>query len=162
MATHFSIARDTTKFLFNYKLNAYNKSDFDECGTFNENLYYTQDYDLWFRMAQNYRFIHVAEILIHSRQHPQQCSVQSANEALKEHNNLFVKFIYDLSLGEITSLHHHTPAIAFQSIADAMWNRGLEDAGEFADNLSKEFGLVKVARRIKNIIPRVENEKLLI
>jgi hypothetical protein len=48
---------------------------FELAGTFNEALRTTQDYDLWFRFAQQFRYVHLPQPLIQSRIHPQQGTV---------------------------------------------------------------------------------------
>ena len=48
---------------------------FNECGGFNEKLRTTQDYDLWFRIAQKFRFVHVPEVLVKARSHLKQGSM---------------------------------------------------------------------------------------
>lgn len=47
---------------------------FEDVGGFDENLRTTQDYDLWFRLAQHYEFRHIAKPLIRSRWHREQGS----------------------------------------------------------------------------------------
>jgi len=47
---------------------------FDEVGHFDENLRFTQDYDLWSRMMRHYSFVHVPEILVETRLHVDQDS----------------------------------------------------------------------------------------
>jgi glycosyltransferase involved in cell wall biosynthesis len=48
------------------------KSHFERVGVFNENLYATPDYDLWFRMLKGQRLIYINEALIMSREHKAQ------------------------------------------------------------------------------------------
>jgi glycosyltransferase involved in cell wall biosynthesis len=43
---------------------------FEQAGLFDERLKAAQDYDLWFRMARRYPFIHVPEVLLRSRVQP--------------------------------------------------------------------------------------------
>jgi glycosyltransferase involved in cell wall biosynthesis len=45
---------------------------FDKVGLFNESMRTTQDYDMWFRMADKYEFHHMKDILIKSRLHSEQ------------------------------------------------------------------------------------------
>jgi glycosyltransferase involved in cell wall biosynthesis len=42
---------------------------FDTCGRFHENLPTTQDYELWFRFALQFPFLHVPEPLVRQRTH---------------------------------------------------------------------------------------------
>lgn len=50
---------------------------FTESGTFLEALPTTQDYELWFRFALKYPFLHVPEPLVQQRSHPKQASRHS-------------------------------------------------------------------------------------
>ena len=50
------------------------KAAFELIGDFNENLLCTQDYDLWLRMAREFHFVHVPEILVGARTHATQHS----------------------------------------------------------------------------------------
>ena len=44
-------------------------------GPFNETLWATQDYEMWFRLARRYHFVHIPRPLIQVRRHSQQGSV---------------------------------------------------------------------------------------
>ena len=68
------------------------KKCFDVSGLFNENLYHTQDYDMWIRMSQKFKFYHIDECLIISRNHKNQSSKLSKEEALIEKDKLFFKY----------------------------------------------------------------------
>lgn len=48
------------------------KEAFNECGNFKENLKCVQDYELWERMQNKYKFIHQEEILVTTRLHEAQ------------------------------------------------------------------------------------------
>jgi glycosyltransferase involved in cell wall biosynthesis len=63
------------------------RSAFISSGIFN-NLRTTQDYDLWFRMIRNHIFIHMPEILVRSRLHPNQGSRHL--DATAEANELWI------------------------------------------------------------------------
>ncbi|EFK95400.1 Glycosyl transferase, family 2 [sediment metagenome] len=62
----------------------------------------TQDYDLWFRMIRRYKFLHVPEILVRSRLHPEQGSRHI--EATEEANELWIRMMAELSPQEILSM----------------------------------------------------------
>jgi glycosyltransferase involved in cell wall biosynthesis len=64
---------------------------FDTCGRFDESRPTTQDYELWFRMALNYSFIHVPETLVQSRQHEEQGS--RADRHLEEASLLWLEML---------------------------------------------------------------------
>jgi glycosyltransferase involved in cell wall biosynthesis len=64
---------------------------FENCGRFDESRPTTQDYELWFRMALKYPFIHVPEVLVQSRQHEQQGS--RAAQHLEEASLLWLEML---------------------------------------------------------------------
>lgn len=76
------------------------KSCFDNIGLFDERLPTTQDYDLWFKMARRYQFIHIPEVLVKYRIHPQQDTIKHPLH-LQESNILHTKFIRELTREEI-------------------------------------------------------------
>lgn len=45
---------------------------FDKCGVFDESLPYSEDWDLWLRISQQYRFVKLCRPTTLYRQHPQQ------------------------------------------------------------------------------------------
>lgn len=51
------------------------KKAFEACGDFNANLPVTQDYDLWFRMKDKFKFVLLDKYLVISRRHEMQDSV---------------------------------------------------------------------------------------
>ena len=77
------------------------KQAFFDCGIFDTKLRYTQDYDLWFRMAEKYKFIHIPKILVKSRSHPGQDTVKLKDAALVECNKMVIGFAQQLTPQEI-------------------------------------------------------------
>jgi len=74
---------------------------FDECGGFDQSLLATQDYDLWFRMAEHYQFLHLPRNLVLARSHPNQDSRSKAALAKEECNRLLARFARELRESEI-------------------------------------------------------------
>lgn len=107
-----------------------------ELNGFNEQLRTTQDYDLWFRMARRYRFVHLAERLVKSRSHPDQGSVKMAGIALAECNALLSGFVAELSPAELLHSSKEELSVAYARIAASMWRRGFIFAGWKAISLS--------------------------
>jgi glycosyltransferase involved in cell wall biosynthesis len=105
---------------------------FEECGVFNKALRTTQDYDLWFRMAAKYDFVHVPKVLVKARSHENQGSVTMAKHALVECNNLFIGFTSQLSSAELTMQGTRSIAFSYAEIAVSLWLRGFYDAARFA------------------------------
>lgn len=70
-------------------------------GAFAEELRTTQDYDLWFRLAERYRFVHMPEILVCARQHAGQGTRRMHDTALRECNELLAGFVMRLTDEEL-------------------------------------------------------------
>lgn len=100
-----------------------------ETGGFDERLHTTQDYDLWFRMAKKYRFVHLPERLVKARSHPEQGSSKMAGLAIAECNALLSGFVAELSDDELICSSRQVPAVAYAYIAASMWSRGFLNAG---------------------------------
>ena len=69
---------------------------FKECGLFNTSLKYTQDYDLWRRMSNLYKFLHMENILTQTRIHALQDSNKQPN-VVKEGDALWINMMEGLS-----------------------------------------------------------------
>lgn len=114
------------------------RSAFEKVGGFNERLRTTQDYDLWFRMAKEFSFIHMPEVLVKFRKHPNQGTCTMANIVLVECNDLYSNFIHGLAPQEIMSASTHTLAKSYAEIASHMFNRELNEAGTLAEKYARE------------------------
>lgn len=112
------------------------KAAFVEVGGFDERLRTTQDYDLWFRMAKCFRFVHLPEVLVKARSHPEQGSIKMSELATRECNTLLSGFVEDLSSDELFRSSKKTPALAYAEIAASLWYRGFFSAGWRASHLS--------------------------
>ncbi len=112
------------------------RSAFVECGRFDETLRTTQDYDLWFRMARRYRFVHVPEVLVKARSHPDQGSLRMADTALAECNALLSGFVEGLTPSELAQATTLAPSLAYAEIATGMLRRGFRGAAGAAARLS--------------------------
>jgi glycosyltransferase involved in cell wall biosynthesis len=73
----------------------------EEVGGFDERLRTTQDYDLWFRLAERYAFWHMPEPLILSRHHAEQGTHRMRDTALRECNELLASFVGRLTADEL-------------------------------------------------------------
>lgn len=109
---------------------------FAECGGFDERLRTTQDYDLWFRLAERFRFVHVPEVLVKARSHPEQGSIRMAATALRECNALLSGFVRNLTQNELSLASGQPFAVGYAEIASSMWSRGFEQAGWTAARLA--------------------------
>jgi hypothetical protein len=81
-----------TKHLVNGCTTLIPRECFEEVGFFDESLKTTQDYDMWFRLGQRFPFIHLPEILVHSRLHPNQGCLVIPTHA-REIDQLHVRFL---------------------------------------------------------------------
>ena len=114
------------------------KLAFDRHGSFDESLRTTQDYDLWFRIAEDFDFLHLPGVVVRSRSHEQQGTRKLRDVALAEANNLLSRFVENLTEEQIrngSSLH---PYLGYHAIADTFYTRGFETAGRRATQLADE------------------------
>lgn len=114
------------------------RSAFHRCGCFNEDLRTTQDYDLWFRLAKEFRFIHIPEVLVSARSHANQGSNRMAGVALAECNKLLTGFVRDLTAEDLRTQLEKGSLDIYSIIAASMYQRGFEEAGRLADNLASQ------------------------
>ena len=136
------------------------RSAFKKCGGFNESLRTTQDYDLWFRLAKEYRFVHIADVLVKARSHANQGSNNMAGIALVECNNLLTGFIGDITSDEICSATGKGLYESYLDVASSMYRRGFDQAGRLADKLANEHktpGLSYVRTAMGNRIRRSQD-----
>jgi glycosyltransferase involved in cell wall biosynthesis len=63
---------------------------FERVGLFDERLRTTQDYELWFRMAGEYEFLHMPLVLLKSREHAGQGTVTMSALHIRECNEYLV------------------------------------------------------------------------
>ena len=118
------------------------RAAFEKVGCFNEKLKTTQDYDMWFRMAQYYNFVHIPEQLVLARSHAEQGSRKMAGIALSECNELLSNFIVSLSPHEIRSVTKKSLSISYLEIASNMFGRRFFQAGKTAEELAIKSGSV--------------------
>ncbi len=108
---------------------------FLECGLFDEELRTTQDYDLWFKIAEKYTFIHLPQILVKGRSHPEQGSIKMKDTALAECNNMLCGFVDKLSEHEITSATRKSLSQSYAEISASFQKRGFHQAAKHAADL---------------------------
>lgn len=70
---------------------------FERAGLFDERLRTTQDYDLWFRMADHCRFVHQPDLVLKSRVHPGQGTRTMSATCLAEGNAIHIRFLETLA-----------------------------------------------------------------
>jgi len=74
---------------------------FDEHGRFDPALRTTQDYDLWFRMAATFDFVHQPRVLVRARRHPAQGTQALSPLVLEECDQLAAGFVARLAESEV-------------------------------------------------------------
>ena len=124
---------------------------FEKVGRFNESLRTTQDYDLWFRMAKEFPFIHISDVLVKARSHPDQGSHKMAGIALAECNQLLSNFVLGLSPEEIISATTKSLSESYAEIAASMFNRGFVEAGICAEKCANANDVAKNAKVIARL-----------
>jgi glycosyltransferase involved in cell wall biosynthesis len=114
---------------------------FVELGGFNEALRTTQDYDLWFRLAAQYRFIHLPQVLVQARGHAKQGTAQLANLVQQEANTLFAGFVEAFPAAAIVACTGRSLGLGYLRIAETMWRRGYHQAGGCAAARAQQHGV---------------------
>ena len=77
------------------------KKYFEKCGNFNPQLKCTQDYDMWFRIAEKYPFAFVDTYGVLSRQHQAQDSKTKIELCTQEADRLHSRFLRKTSVKEM-------------------------------------------------------------
>lgn len=118
------------------------KRCFEECRVFDENLKTTQDYDLWFKFARKFKFVHIPEPLIKSRHHSKQGTAVLKSVHLKECNKLYAKFLKNTTSEEIAASSGSEDSIAYIKIAHSFLGRGYLKAAyiSFVKSIEKTSG----------------------
>lgn len=100
------------------------KSAFDSVGLFNNNLRTTQDYDLWFRMAMQYSFVHLSACFVKARSHEQQGTKTMPRVVVDEGNALLAKFASQLTDSEVAEANDGDLFVGHSKVAFSFWYRG--------------------------------------
>jgi glycosyltransferase involved in cell wall biosynthesis len=127
------------------------RSVFIKVGGFNESLRTTQDMDLWFRIAREFSFIHIPEVLVKCRFHGAQGSRVMTPAVRAECNNLFLKFISEMDSQEILLATGKSLAESYAKIASRMFVLGLNQAAILAESYARQDDGNKVAFMIRNV-----------
>ena len=87
-------------------------------------------------MAEKYRFIHLPDVLVKARSHPEQGSVKMQDTALKEINELLTGFVKQLSKSELVGSTKKSLSITYAEIAVTFRQRGFYKAAQYAENMA--------------------------
>lgn len=137
------------------------KKAFDECGVFDETLRCTQDYELWERMMQKYKFIHQEEVLVTTRIHASQTG-QTSPRVISEGNQLWINMIENTPKERKKQLEGSEYNF-YCAMKDFIKDTPYKDTGDFIDKKIKEIKH-QTTKDIKNIkvsviIPFYNREK---
>ena len=113
------------------------KIAFEECGFFNPKLRTTQDYDLWFRMAEKFSFVHISQHLVKARSHAQQDSLKMSGIVSQECNALLSGFVSQLRADELVREPNQPLALAYALLAANLQGRGFSEASATAATLGR-------------------------
>jgi glycosyltransferase involved in cell wall biosynthesis len=122
------------------------KSHFERVGMFNENLRYTQDYDMWFRIFQNQKTLYINKPLYISRRHEKQDSEVHVSGLRTEQLKMVLGFAEKLNADEIK--HFYGSRFMFLYI---LWWR-YKQADMNNTELENEIRTAALADNIKSII----------
>jgi glycosyltransferase involved in cell wall biosynthesis len=111
---------------------------FRKCGLFNEQLRTTQDYDMWFRIAARFRFVHVPGVVVTARHHPGQETNLLRGLALQECDRLLANFVEQLGEEEVRGAPGESLARAYGAIASSMQARGFLAARDVAREIARK------------------------
>jgi len=100
----------------------------DACGQFDESLRTTQDYDLWFRIAGRFRFVHLPGIVVTSRHHAAQGTNALRDVAAIECDRLRVGFVRALTDGEVAAAAGTSAPRAYLGMAARLQGLGFSEA----------------------------------
>lgn len=114
---------------------------FADVGNFDEGLLATQDYDLWFRAAKHYSFIHLPEVLVRARSHEGQDTHRKFKAAFKESSNLHLSFVKELSCSDVPGNSSGEIGRNYLTLASRLWKRGFKEAGSHSAGIAKLCGV---------------------
>lgn len=103
----------------------------EEAGGFDVRLRTIQDYDLWFRLAARHPFVHVPEVLLLSRLHPEQ-GVRTIPTHYAETVAKLSEFVDELTDGDLRAFRDEPPCLALARLALALKLRGFDAAAHGA------------------------------
>lgn len=126
---------------------------FQVCGLFDERLRTTQDYDMWFRLAEKYRFLCVREVLVKARQHSAQGTVTMSSIVRRECDALVCSFVSRMNPADMPA-YEGGVASAWLDLARVSYKRGLVKAARLAlsqsGSVSGKAILIRFAGELTN------------
>lgn len=109
---------------------------FTHVGLFDETLKSIQDYDMWFRLAKEYRFVHIPQALLKSRVHAAQ-GINTIRGHYDECTAFFIRAFSELSEKEISEMTGLPLTVFYARIAVSLKIRGFTEVAAHLLDLSK-------------------------
>ena len=126
---------------------------FEQGGMFDEDLRTTQDYDLWFRFAGMFPFVHQAKRLIQSRHHEAQGTVTMNKLHMREVDELLSRFLHEINPDELVAASGRPLSYSYAYIADSFHMRGCLSAARQAKRCSLQtIGTLSLFERYKLLV----------
>lgn len=116
------------------------RSVFETVGYFDENLRTTQDYDLWFRAAGVYAFVHLPSVLVHARHHNGQGTSTQSQLAFDEAAALHLGFVKALVPAELPG----AAGTGYLLLTSRLGSRGFYEASRHCAQLARGYGVSNV------------------
>ncbi|MDA8235872.1 MAG: glycosyltransferase [Clostridia bacterium] len=132
------------------------KKCFKEIGLFNPKLKTVQDYEMWFRIAKKYDFVHIPQVLIKSRMHDEQGHKTMSQIQYNEFHNLLDWCLENLTPEDILKYKPDSISSWFFDLAIKYKKAGNNRASLKAYNLGIRY-FDKT-----NLIPKLHDIKLLV
>ncbi|PIT97454.1 glycosyl transferase [Candidatus Berkelbacteria bacterium CG10_big_fil_rev_8_21_14_0_10_41_12] len=108
------------------------KTIFDKIGLFKENLMTIQDYDMWFRIAEKYDFIHIPKVLIKSRRHPDQGINKMSTLCSKEGNTFYTRIVSQLTPSKILKISNQKLGKFYLACTFGLYKKGYKKSSLLA------------------------------
>jgi glycosyltransferase involved in cell wall biosynthesis len=112
---------------------------FEVCGPFDVSLRTIQDYEMWSRLAGRFPFVHVPEVLVRSRLHPEQ-GVRTVSTHYAETVQQLARFVEELQEGEIRLVHRGPLSGFYARLALRLKLRGFDEAARVAIAVGRRAG----------------------
>lgn len=112
---------------------------FAAAGSFDERLRSFQDYDMWFRLARRFPFVHVPSILLSSRIHPAQ-GTRTLSGHYAECSRELAHMVEALEPDELRNIAPKDPSSLYTALALNLKLRGFDEPARTALALARKTG----------------------
>lgn len=134
------------------------RTHFEKVGFFNENLRYTQDIEMWFRLLRGEKSLWVSQKLFMVRVHPEADSKKHYNAWNQENARLYMKFTQMMSDEELASMYGTAETGLCRMIGLIRSREGFEEANLLEERLKKCYKIRGYGRdigRFKEYLKRI-------